>query len=62
MLNRHCVQKETRESERLYDLVVLTDQLLCMGLTFSVLQPDQPCTFESKETRGQPSDHIQQTC
>ena len=56
-----CVrlQQTARESERLYDLVIVASQLLRMGVTFSVLQASQPYADGQEDQKAQPSDgHI----
>ena len=58
-----CVrlEKATRETLRLYDFVVVTLQLLCMGSTFGALQASQPCANELKDQKARPSDdHVLQ--
>ena len=43
--------------ERLYDFIVVTLQLLCMGLTFCALQASQPYIDEPEDQKAQPSDN-----
>ena len=54
----NCVrlQQTARESERLYDFVVVALQLLCMGATFGTLQASQPFVDGQEDQKAQPSD------
>ena len=54
-----CVrlQQTTRETERLYDFVVVASQLLRRGLTFGVLRAFQPCADGPRDQKAQPSDN-----
>ena len=57
----NCVrlQQTARESERLYDFVVVASQLLRRGATFGALKAFQPCAGEQEDQKAQPSDgHI----
>ena len=58
-MNDVCLQQTARESERLYDLVVVASQFLRRGATFGALQASQPCADELEDQRVLPSgDHV----
>ena len=60
MSDRVRLQQTARESERLYNLVVVASQLLHMGATFGALQAFQPYVDELGDQKAQPSDsHVQ---
>ena len=53
------LQQTARESQRLYNFIVVASQLLHRGSTFGVLQFSQPSVDELRDWRAQPSDdHI----
>src|ERR1700753_3532551 len=59
--NRVRLQQTARESERLYDFVVVASQLLHMGATFGALQASQPYVSGLEDQKAQPSDgHVLQ--
>ena len=56
MPDRVRLQETGRESQRLYDFVVVASQLCCRGSTFGALQASQPSVDEQEDQRAQPSD------
>ena len=54
--NGVCLQQTARESERLYDLIVVTSQSLRRGTTFGALKASQPSADELRDQKARPSD------
>ena len=61
MTNGVRLQQNARESERLYDFIVVALQLLRRGATFGPLQAFQPSADELEDQKAPPSDdHVPQ--